>query len=96
MGVNKHGDGRLIILKIIETMSLVRKRRAAASVLLMLTFSEEEESVRVLRGKTRKWIKRREEKGYFNNINCRRVACRGHRELPGNDEEMIMRHFRTF
>ena len=46
---NKHGDGRLIILKIIETMSLVRKRRAAASVLLMLTFSEEEESVRVLR-----------------------------------------------
>ena len=49
-------------------MSLVLKRRAAASVLLMLTFSEEKESVRVIRGKTRKWIKRREEIGYFNNI----------------------------
>ena len=41
---------------------------SCASVLLMLTSNEEEESVRVKRGKTRKWIKRREEKGYFNNI----------------------------
>ena len=49
-------------------MSLVRKRKAAASVLLMLTFNEEEETVHAKRGKTRKWIKRREEKGYFNNI----------------------------
>ena len=30
--------------------------------------NEEDESVRVKRGKTRKWIKRRQEKGYFNNI----------------------------
>ena len=43
-------------------MSLVRKRKAAASVLLMLTFNEEEETVHAKRGKTRKWIKRREEK----------------------------------
>ena len=41
---------------------------SCASVLLLLTFNEEEESVRVKRGKTRKWIKCREEKGYFNNI----------------------------
>ena len=41
---------------------------SCATVLLMLTFNEEEESVRVKRGKTRTWIKRREEKGYFNNI----------------------------
>ena len=42
--------------------------------------NEEDESVRVKRGKTRKWIKRRQEKGYFNNIV---------EELRVNDEEGI-------
>ena len=70
-------------------MSLVRKRKAAASVLLMLTFNEEEETVHAKRGKTRKWIKRREEKGYFNNIveELRAEDTASYREMMRMDYE---------
>ena len=60
-----------------------------ASVLLLLTFNEEEESVRVKRGKTRKWIKCREEKGYFNNIveELRVEDTTSYREMTRKDYE---------
>ena len=45
------------------------KRRKAAAVILFLELEEEEDGSRSWkRGKTREWIKRRREKGYFNNI----------------------------
>ena len=43
-----------------------RKRKAAASMLVLLICDEEENKKK--RGKTRKWIKRQEEKDYFCNI----------------------------
>ena len=48
-------------------MNFVRKRKASACLFLMLRFSEEEGDNYRKRGKTKDWIKRRCEKGYFNN-----------------------------
>ena len=44
-----------------------RKRKAVAA-LVILNILEEGEERGWKRGKTREWIKGREEKGYFNNI----------------------------
>jgi len=49
-------------------MNFSRQRKAAACLLLMFMFNDEEEDVHAERGKTREWIKRRKERGYFNNI----------------------------
>ena len=43
-----------------------RKRRAVAA-LIILEIAEDDERV-IKKGKTRKWIRRRKEKGYFDNI----------------------------
>ena len=58
-----------------------RKRKAAASMLVLLICDEEESKKK--RGKTRKWIKRREEKGYFCNIvkELRTEDLSGYREM---------------
>ena len=40
-----------------------RKRRAVAALIILELVEEYDE-----RGKTRKWIRRRKEKGYFDNI----------------------------
>ena len=45
--------------------STVKRCFAAIALLEML---EEEDDIKIKRGKTRHWIKRREEKGYFTNI----------------------------
>ena len=45
--------------------STVKRCFAAIALLEML---EEEDDIKTKRGKTRHWIKRREEKGYFTNI----------------------------
>ena len=66
-------------------------------MLLKLTFDEEEESVRVKRGKTRKWIKRREEKGYFNNIveELRLEDTASYREMTRKDYETTFQDILT-
>ena len=51
--------------KMASDRQTVKRRLAAIALLEML---EEEDDRVTKRGKTRHWIKRREEKGYFTNI----------------------------
>ena len=42
-------------------------KKSIATIILLETL-EEDGKIEIIRGKTRGWIRRREEKGYFNNI----------------------------
>ena len=47
--------------------AIARKRKAAAALIILELVGEDEERS-CKRGRTREWIKRREEQGYFDNL----------------------------
>ena len=61
---------RASFLNVCDKMA-TRKRKALAALILLEEFTDSEEELDVKskrRGKTRNWIKRREERGFFHNI----------------------------
>ena len=64
-------------------MSSINKKRKAACIVLMSLLDEDETSRHWKRGRTREWIKRRPEKGHFNNIvrELRMENTRGYKEM---------------
>ena len=49
-------------------VSQLRKKRKFVATAVLIELMDEDEEPRRKRGKTRAWIRRRDEKGFFNNI----------------------------